>query len=382
MASTASNEDGIAVAGAGIAGLTAAICLAQQGFAVRVFEKAPEFREIGAGIQLSPNAIHVLRRIGLDVPLADRAIETEAIDIRDAGTGRLLTSIPLQDQCARRYGAPYLVVHRADLMDVLLTAAGREPKIIIQTGAEVSNVVSRPDGVSFSGDGDQMNAALFLAADGVHSSIRLAVTGQAAEDLKQTAWRATIADPGYDDILPATRTGLWLGDGVHLVHYPLRAGRELNLVLIGHATVDSPKILLKQYTETIRGRLSGVEWLAWPLMQVDAAGSWVQGRIAFLGDAAHAMLPTAAQGGAQAIEDAFVLARCLKNEPGNPVAALSNWQQRRKARVQRVARQAQRNLQIYGLAGLAASARNLAIRAIPGKQHLSRFDWLYGWQPD
>lgn len=372
----------IAVAGAGVAGLTAALCLVRQGYSVHLFEKSDSFTEIGAGIQLSPNAMRVLHRMDLAEAVKAHAIAPEAIDLRVGANGRLLTSLPLGEACRKRYGAPYLVVHRADLMHVLVNAAHLEPGLEITTDAEINHVQSGSDDVAFTAAGRQFKAGLLLAADGIHSSIRQSLTGQSADDLGKTAWRASLENPGYSEIVSSGRTGLWLGKAAHLVHYPLRAGHTLNLVLIGNREAAAPHFLLAQFSPLIRTLVNDAKWKPWPLMHVDPNGGWISGRVAFVGDAAHAMLPTAAQGGAMAIEDGYMLAHCLKSAPGNPDAALAAWEKMRKSRVGAVARQAKFNLGVYGLSGAAAAARNLAIRTIPADRHLARMDWLYGWRPD
>ena len=377
-----SSEFNIAVAGAGIGGLTAAISLARCGFNVVVHEKAAEFQEIGAGIQLSPNAMHVLRRLDLEDAVLQCATEPKAIDIRIAKDGRHLASINLRDECRSRYGAPYVVIHRADLLEILLTATRKQQSISIAAGSEVSSVAPNEDTVDFSAGSVQHQADLLIAADGVHSEIRRALTGRQAMDLSQTAWRSTVSDPWSDDIMPADRTGLWLGQDVHLVHYALRRGHQLNLVLISHTGTGSADDLLSRFHQPVRQCLADANWLPWPLLQIDPAGDWVEGRVALIGDAAHAMLPTSAQGGAQAIEDAYMIAACLARTPDNPASALTIWQNRRRTRVKRIATQAADNLRIYGLSGLPASARNLALRTLPSRFHLARLDWLYGWQPD
>ncbi len=376
---------GIAVAGAGIAGLTVALCLARAGQASTVFERAPEFHEIGAGIQLSPNAMHVLAGLGLADAVTRKASEPEAIDIRDGPTGALLASIPLRRLCRTRYGARYLAVHRADLMQVLLGAARSEPLISIRTGTPVEGVEAGDRHVRFTADGETVTTEALLAADGVHSEIRRAVTGMQEQSLGKTAWRATLYEPDYDEIVSAERTGLWFGRGAHMVHYPLRGGRELNLVLIGDAEAESPHFLLDHFERHVRSVAGAAKWFPWPLLHVPADGAWAAGRVAMLGDAAHAMLPTSAQGGAQAIEDAAVLASCIaghsRNRSADMASALTDWEQRRKPRVRRIARQARRNLEIYTMSGLGVAARNLAIRLIPADRHLARLDWLYGWRP-
>lgn len=375
----------IAIAGAGIAGLTTALCLARAGLSSTVYERAAEFREIGAGIQLSPNAMHVLAAIGLDERIALQANEPEAIDIRDGPTGALLTSIPLRRICRTRYGAPYLAVHRADLMQVLLSAARSEPLISVRTGSPITDIEAETGRVGFVAGGEQVSADILLAADGVHSGVRKAVTGQSELSLGKTAWRATLYEPDYDDGISAERTGLWFGRGAHMVHYPLRGGRELNLVLIGDAEAESPHFLLNHFEARVRRIAGAARWVQWPLLHVPASGSWTSSSVAVLGDAAHAMLPTSAQGGAQAIEDAAVMAYCLSGIAGGRLPdashALADWERRRKPRVQRIARQAQRNLEIYTMHRLGVAARNLAIRLIPGERHIARLDWLYGWKP-
>jgi salicylate hydroxylase len=375
----------IAIAGAGIAGLTTALCLARAGQASTVFERAPEFHEIGAGIQLSPNAMHVLAGLGLDEAVMRRANEPEAIDIRDGPTGALLTSIPLRRLCRTRYGAPYLAVHRADLMQVLLGAAQSDPLISIRTGSPVERIEAGGANVRFTAGDETFAAGILLAADGVHSEIRKAVTGQLEASLGKTAWRATLYEPDYDEVVSAERTGLWFGRSAHMVHYPLRGGRELNLVLIGDAEAESPHFLLDHFERHVRGIAGAAQWVPWPLLHVPSDSAWTSGRVAMLGDAAHAMLPTSAQGGAQAIEDAAVLADSIvviSRGPSPDLArALSGWELRRKPRVRRIARQARRNLEVYTMHGLGVAARNLAIRLIPGDRHLARLDWLYGWRP-
>ncbi len=372
----------IAVAGAGIAGLTVSLCLASQGKSVRLFEKAGTFTEIGAGIQLSPNAMQILRRMGLDKPVEADAIAPDAIELRVGSSSRLLASIPLGDTCRERYGAPYLVIHRADLMQVLLDAARQNRNIEIIRAAEIKDVRPGADDVSFTAGGEPFRAGLLLAADGIHSSIRQSLTGQSAGDLGKTAWRASLEDPAFSEMVSARRTGLWLGKAAHLVHYPLRAGRNLNLVLVGNREAAAPHFLLTQFHSSVRTLVADAKWTPWPLMHVDPGGDWLSGRVAFIGDAAHAMLPTAAQGGAMAVEDGFMLAHCLRSSPGRPDAALAEWAQIRKSRVSAVARQAKFNLGVYGLSGPAAAARNLAISMIPGNRHLARLDWLFGWQPE
>ena len=374
----------IAIAGAGIAGLTAAIALASHGFSVTIYERADVLADIGAGIQLAPNAMTVLQRLGLAEALGEDTVEPRALIIRDGPSGRALTAIPLRGEARRRYGAPYCVIHRADLQRILSHAADAEAKIQLRLGAEITNVRQDGNRVSFALGDKTVHPDLLIAADGIHSEIRtgaLALPGPGQP--VRHAWRTAIAADNLPNRIERDATGLWLASHCHLVHYPVRAGRQINLVLVAANAGVPPADLLKKLAAPA-SELADVqtEWIGWPLSAIDPAGRWARGRIALIGDAAHAMLPTAAQGGAQAIEDAFVLADCLAGAPDQPAAALQRYERRRKTRVIRIANEATRNATIYGLGGLAATARNAAIALIPGPMHLKRLDWLYRFPED
>ena len=369
----------IAIAGAGIAGLTTAIALAGRGYSVTIYERADALADIGAGIQLAPNAMTVLQRLGLADALGEDTVEPRALIIRDGLSGRPLTSIPLRGETRARYGSPYCVIHRADLQRILCDAADADPKIRLRLGTEIANVRQDGNRVSFALGDETLSADLLIAADGIHSTIRtgaLALPGPGQP--VRHAWRTSIPADDLPTGIARDATGLWLASHCHLVHYPVRAGRQINLVLVAANARVPPCDLLKKLAAPAAD-LADVQtdWIGWPLRAIDPAGHWARGRIALIGDAAHAMLPTAAQGGAQAIEDAFVLAKCLTEAPDQPAAALQRYERRRKTRVMRVANEAQRNATIYGLGGLAATARNAAIALLPGPMHLHRLDWLY-----
>jgi salicylate hydroxylase len=369
----------VAIAGAGIAGLSAAIALARRGFEVRLLESAGAIEEIGAGIQLSPNAISVLQALGLADIVAKHAVEPHGIAIFEGRSGRLLTEIPLGETARRRYGAPYLVVHRADLQAALLAAAQTEPNIRLELGRRVGNIRLDGDNVRLQAGDEAARADLLLAADGIHSQIRTAFFGHpGAAPTGRLAWRATFRKAPLRGI-DADRTGLWLGPGAHLVHYPLRGGGAINVVVIASDGAQSAAPPLDRFAGPVRALADGVDaWRLWPLSTVDMRPAWTRGRVALLGDAAHGMLPTAAQGGAQALEDAWVLAACLA-VGGGPEQALRRFEAARRPRVRRIAAEAARNLTIYSLSGPAAAARNLAISALPPKLHLARLDWLFNW---
>jgi salicylate hydroxylase len=371
----------IAVAGAGIAGLTAAIALAQRGFSVEIHEQAPVLEEIGAGIQLSPNATRILTSLGLEELLRPHIFEPQAIEIRDARSARVLAAIPLGDTARRRYGAPYVTIHRADLQAALVLGAQRQGGIIIALNSAVEPAHTADGGLFFSAGGHAVQTGIIIAADGVSSRLRTGYFGlPGPRPLGKTAWRAVLP---ITDVPPSTRldaVALWLGPGAHLVHYPVQAGKCLNIVLIA-AHADSATPPSNAFGAAAKRLIEAVtRWVATPLHENSPAGSWVRDRTVLIGDAAHAMPPSAAQGGAQAIEDAYVLARCLDRRRDEPVAALRLYEAERRARVTRVAREARRNLAIYNLGGPSAGARNIVLAALPTNVLLSRLDWLFAWE--
>jgi len=373
----------VAIAGAGIAGLTTAIALADRGFSVDLFERAEMLEEIGAGIQLSPNAMAVLERLGVTADLAERLVEPRSLEIRDASRGRLLTCIPLGAAARRRYGAPYALIQRSDLQAGLLSAARRRDGIAIRLGAPVQGIIPDAAGIGFRAGPERRSADILIAADGVHSAIRTGFFGHpGAEMTGHIAWRATLARADVPGGISRDSTGLWLGPGAHLVHYPVGGGAQLNVVVIGEGKARSPTPPAKLFAAAAGALLAAIpHWTSWQIFTVDAAKPWTKGSVALIGDSAHAMLPSAAQGGAQAVEDAWVLGEALLAHPADPARALAAFEHARRRRVERVARAAERNLGIYHLSGLPASLRNAAITLPPPRFHMARLDWLFGWKP-
>jgi salicylate hydroxylase len=388
----------IVIVGAGIAGLTAALAIAGAGFDSVVVEKSAELLEIGAGIQLSPNAGRVLASLGLDDAVAAAATVPEAIVVRDGRTGGTLTRLTTA-AFARRYGFPYRVIHRADLQSVLADAVRHRPGIRLVLGAEIDDVLPRDDGLYVrirTADGSEIIAAAGLVgADGVWSQVRPRIPGTLdAKPTGRTAWRTVIPA----DIAPADaamdRVGLWLGPGAHVVVYPVARGAALNVVAIveepfdrhGWATHADPIWIaerLNAWCAEVRALANApTPWQKFALHTVDPTGPWIDRRIALVGDAAHAMVPFLAQGGAMAIEDAAVLARALAAHPADPVAAFATYEAARKPRVSRVWKAALRTGGHYHQTGFMAAARDLVLRTAGERFLLARNDWIYRWTPD
>ena len=386
------------IAGAGIGGLSAALSLARVGLRVSLFEKAKVLEESGAGLQLSPNASAILRNLGVLEHLTPFALRPEAIRIRRAQDGATLALMPLES-AEKRWGAPYLVVHRADLQRALLETVAREGSITLQTGAAIAGFAPSSSGVAVAIAQGAVRLKVagdcLIGADGVRSFVRQRLHGDALRFSGRTAWRATIEAARVPVAMRQKETNLWLGRKAHLVHYPLRGGAIVNVVAIVDedfhpdekefwSSPGEPGFLEARFVrwdKTARDLLrAAIAWQKWPLADRNPAASFVAGRVALIGDAAHPMLPFLAQGAAQAIEDAGVLGEVLAR--GQTIeAGLLAYQEKRLPRAVRVQKESRRQATIYHLGGPAAFLRDAALRALGPEKMLARYDWLYDVHP-
>jgi salicylate hydroxylase len=391
-------EPQILIAGAGIAGLTAALALAARGLRSIVLERAERLEEVGAGIQLSPNAARILVDLGLEDALSAVAVEPDRLTVRSGATGAILSVLPLGPAQRAARGASYWVVHRGDLQAVLAAAALASPLVTLRTGVAVEEGEASPGGVGLtvrSADGaERLSGAALVGADGVASAVRRRLlAGPEAVFAGRVAWRGRFdaADWTGD---PALRRGttVFLGPKAHVVVYPIRSGREINVVAIVEdgwtderwSVPGDPAVLARIFAGwggDARAVIAGpASWRRWALRAVPPGGAWARGPVALVGDAAHAMLPFAAQGGAMAIEDAAVLARMIATGPGPMEARLSAYAALRRPRVEAVVRTAARNGRLYHLAGPAAVARDLALRLAGPAAMAARMDWIWSWR--
>ncbi len=390
----------VIIAGAGIGGLTAALAIARQGFRVAVFEQAERLEEIGAGIQLSPNASRILIGLGLAAQLKRHVVAPEELRVTDAHGARVHVRAPLGAVAEKRYGAPYWVIHRGDLQAVLIEAVRGHPDIAVHLGARVEDFTLEANGVTISAlaaqDRFQEHGVALIAADGLWSGLRSRLGHrQPPRFARHTAWRALAATDALAPELRAPAVNLWLGGDAHLVHYPVRGGSLVNVVAIVRddwrepgwsAPGDRAEILARYpagaWPQAARALLATpTHWHKWALYDRAPLARWGTGAATLLGDAAHPMLPYLAQGAAMAIEDAAVLARRLAEAPGDVAAAMRRYERQRRGRTARAQRAARRNGTVYHLGGPAALMRALALAALGGRRLLARYDWLYGWTP-
>jgi salicylate hydroxylase len=393
----------IIVAGAGIGGLTASLALARQGFRVVVLEKAERLEEAGAGLQLSPNASRVLIDLGLQPRLAPRAITPEAISLINARSGGEIVRLPLGDAATFQAGAPYWVVHRADLQAALQAEIGNNPDIELRLGCQFEDVGTHAKGLTVvqrSGMTRRQELALALVgADGIWSAVRQHLFPEAQPRFSGLiAWRGTLEAMQLPREYTSSRVQLWMGPNAHLVAYPIAGARQINVVAVVPGTWNRPgwsapgdaneiknAFATARWSSGARMMIGAVDqWRKWALFTVPEGGEWSKGAVTLLGDAAHAMLPFAAQGAGMAIEDAAVLAKCLgetQNDGGPTIAAaMQRYAHGRRSRVSRVQRAARQAGRIYHLTGPAASARDLVIKALGPKRMLARQDWIYDWR--
>jgi salicylate hydroxylase len=386
------------IAGGGIGALAAALSVARAGWEVRLYEQASAFSEVGAGLQLGPNATRLLQGWGLGQALSQVAAFPEKLCVRSAPSGRELGVLKLGKRSLERYGAPYATVHRGDLHALLLSSVAARAAVHLNLNATVAAYDLTPDGVEMAlADGHRVEGDVLIGADGLWSQVRRqGLTDGAAKPVGHLAFRALVRQTDLPAGLRSQFVNVWLGPRLHVVSYPVRAGEMLNVVVIaqGEPPADVENWDHAGLSAEVCAALAGScaplldliesmpSWRLWALCErapLTAADQMAFGRVALLGDAAHPMRPYLAQGAGMAIEDAAELGRCLvsvaKPQTDAPLAlrryALQRWE--RNARVQA---RAVRNGRIFHATGLLRLGRDMALKLIG--QRLLDLPWLYG----
>jgi len=387
------------ISGAGIAGMSAALALAAKGVQVTLFEKNARLHEVGAGLQLAPNATSLLRKWGLLDSLYNYAVEPDRLDLKNGKSGKTLVHMDIQAMSQKRWNAPYLTIHRADLQTVLKTAVDDNPLIDFKADHEV---------VSYGGSWDMGFAAKILhdktteiisgqtliACDGVWSQMRASLSERAGFS-GYIAWRATLAA----EELPAAfvrangpRTAsAWMGKNGHFVSYPLKGGKIFNFIAITRGKSPGPTWSKDGDTNKLLGFYKGwhpaitdvirqaSQWTFWPLFKMPFPRFLGPSGEIFLGDASHAVTPFAAQGAAMAIEDAAALASALSITSLTKAEALSLFDYERRRRLKAVAKRGDFNRLVYHASGPFAFARNMVMKTRSAEKFLTDLDWLYGY---
>lgn len=387
----AHNDLPILIAGGGIGGFAAALALTQKGFPVQVIERAADFHEIGAGIQLGPNAFRMFEILGVSEQMSHWAVFPDNLIMRDALDGSEITRIPTGEPLHRRFGYPYAVIHRADLHKVLIDAVKRSPLATLTTNSKLLSYEDRGDRVVVRTEaGRTFDGAALVGADGLWSVVR----GQLVADGKprvsgHIAYRGVIPLAEVPAHLRENNVVLWAGPKTHLVHYPLHRGEVYNLVVVFHSSRYEEGWDTYGDPEELRERFRGQQpevlefmgmvnaWKMWVLCDRDPISQWSRGRVTLLGDAAHPMLQYLAQGGCMAIEDAVVLADQVEAANGDFAAAFLAYQQQRYLRTTRVQLTARFYGDIYHAADAVRDLRRQLLAGRTPEQAYSGVAWLY-----
>ena len=346
----------ILIAGGGIGGIATALCLRARGVPFELFEQAEAFREVGAGIQLSCNVLRIFVKLGLGPALERIGVRPKALEVRSWQSGERILWTPLGEVAEKHFGAPYLHAHRAEVLDVMASALGTAN---IHLGSKVKRVDQDAGGASLTlEDGTTWEGAAVIGADGIHSIVRDQLFGKGTPRFSgNVAWRGTMPAEAVADLKLELQSNNWWGPERCIVHYFISAGHTHNWIGVGRSAAPSRESwsatgsvdeALAEYAgwhPQVRGVIgASTKLYRTALHDREPLASWRDGRVVLLGDAAHAMLPFHAQGAAQSIEDAYVLAACIADAPGAPGAAFERYELLRKDRgewVQKFSRDAE-----------------------------------------
>jgi salicylate hydroxylase len=382
----------IIVVGGGIGGLVTAYALARKGFAVRVLEQAPEFKELGAGIQLGPNIFRALDKLGLkDAILADAWVP-KGMEMRDAITGERVTQIRLGDAAEKRFHQPYAVTHRSDIHAAYLRACEANKLVSLETNQKVDAIRDAGDhAVAVLANGDEVKGRALIGCDGLWSKVRETIVGDGPPRVSgHIAYRAVLQKSEVPDDLWREDIILWAGPRTHFVHYPLRRGELYNLVAVFHSdhyeegwNLEGDASVLMNHFKGERPEvmrlLEKIEtWRYWVLCDREPIKNWTKGRITLLGDAAHPMLQYLAQGACMATEDAVCLADKVAENPNDLPAAFHAYQQARYLRTGRVQIMSRVYGHFYHARGVEAELRNIMLGSRTQEDALDGIEWLYG----
>ncbi|HEV8312893.1 MAG TPA: 3-hydroxybenzoate 6-monooxygenase, partial [Burkholderiaceae bacterium] len=361
----------VLVAGGGIGGLAAALALTRQGLRVKVLEQAPQLGEIGAGIQLGPNAFAAFDALGIGPIARSRAVYTDEMVMHDALDETLVGRIPTGEAFRRRFGNPYAVIHRADVHTSLLEGARASDRIQVLTGTTVQRIEQDDDGVTVhDAQGGTHRGIALIGADGVKSAVRRHYVGDAPRVSGHVVYRAVVDKKDFPADLQWNAASIWVGPNCHLVHYPLRGGEQYNVVVTFHSRETEEWSVREGSREEVQSYFEGIcpkarqlidlpkDWKRWATADREPIAQWTYGRVTLLGDAAHPTLQYLAQGACMAMEDAVTLGEALR-ATGNDVAkAFALYQRSRVARTARVVLSAREMGRIFHAKGVERLVRN------------------------
>mgnify|MGYP006283170779 CR=1 FL=1 len=382
----------VLVSGGGIGGLAAALALVRLGLTVKVFEQSSEIGEIGAGIQLGPNAFHALDALGVGDKARSRAVYTDYMVMTDAIDEYEVGRIPTGEAFRQRFGNPYAVTHRADVHLSLLEAAQKTGMVEFLTDTRIDDVLQTESDVRVKDQhGNIHKGVAMIAADGVRSVVRAKYVGDGHRVTGHVVYRAVVDKKDFPDNLKWNAASVWVGPHCHLVHYPLRGGEQYNVVVTFQSRQQETWGITDGSVEEVRSYFQGISekarqlidlpksWRRWATADRDPISQWSFGRVTLLGDSAHPMTQYLAQGACMALEDAVTLGEALRVHGNDFEKAFDLYQRSRVARTARVVLSAREMGRIYHAKGVERLIRNDLWRGRTPERFYDAMEWLYGW---
>ncbi|WP_018991096.1 3-hydroxybenzoate 6-monooxygenase [Aromatoleum toluclasticum] len=385
----------VIVAGGGIGGLAAALALVRQGFQVLVLEQAAEIGEIGAGIQLGPNAFHAFDALGVGEKARGRAVYTDEMVMHDALDETLVGRIPTGEAFRKRFGNPYAVIHRVDVHLSLLEGAQETGRVEFRTSTHVQRVEQDANGVTvYDQHGNAFRGVALIGADGVKSVVRAQYVNDPARVTGHVVYRAVIDKKDFPENLQWNAASIWVGPNCHLVHYPLRGGEQYNVVVTFHSREKEEWGVTEGSREEVQSYFQGIcpkarqlidlpkSWKRWATADREPIGQWSFGRVTLLGDAAHPTTQYMAQGACMALEDAVTLGEALRVNGNDFEKAFDLYQRSRIARTARIVLSSREMGRIYHAKGVERLVRNDLWKGRTPERFYDAMEWLYGWNVD
>lgn len=382
----------VIVAGGGIGGLATALALVRQGFAVKVLEQAPSIGEIGAGIQLGPNAFAAFDALGIGERARGRAVYTDEMVMMDAVDETTVARVSVGEAFRERFGNPYAVIHRADVHGALLEGARECDRIEFLTSTQVAHVEQDGSGVTvFDASGDAHRGVALIGADGVKSAVRQQYVSDEARVSGHVVYRAVVDKKDFPADLQWNAACVWVGPNCHLVHYPLRGGEQYNVVVTFHSRDKEEWSVREGSREEVQSYFTDIcprarqlidlpkSWKRWATADRDPIAQWTFGRVTLLGDAAHPTLQYLAQGACMAMEDAVTLGEALRANDNDFTKAFDLYQRSRVARTARVVLSAREMGRIFHAKGVERLVRNELWKGRRDERFYDALEWLYGW---
>jgi len=382
----------VLVAGGGIGGLAAALALVRQGFHVKVFEQSPEIGEIGAGIQLGPNAFHAFDALGVGKQARSKAVYTDYMVMHDAIDEQQVGYIPTGEAFRQRFGNPYAVIHRADAHMALYDGVKASDQVSFLTSTRIVRTEQDTDNVTvYDQHGHAHHGQALIGADGVKSVVREQYVGDPAKVTGHVVYRAVVEKNEFPADLQWNAASIWVGPNCHLVHYPLRGGEQYNVVVTFHSrqteewgVTDGSREEVLSYFEGICPKARQLidlpkSWRRWATADRDPIGQWSFGRVTLLGDAAHPTTQYMAQGGCMAMEDAVTLGEALRVTGKDWIRAFDLYQRSRVSRTARIVLSAREMGRLFHVKDVERLVRNDLWRGRTPERFYDALEWLYGW---